>query len=151
LCLRPRTPSMEGGMERRSFLLLPLSLALVRTARAQALGAIEIAHPWAKPSVTEAAALFVEMTNWGPRPDRLLGGETPVADRMILRQRSGEAAEYFELQPRRAMHLRPGRRYIALRELKAPLALDDTFPVTFHFAEAGTITLTAIVEAGAEE
>ena len=40
---------------------------------------------------------------------------------------------------------------VALRDLKGPLALDDTFPMTLHFAKAGKITVTAIVEAGSED
>lgn len=95
--------------------------------------------------------MFLEMRNEGPRPDRLIAASTPIAGRMILRARDGAALEYYDLLPKRPVSLRPGRRYIALRDLKGPLALDDTFPVTLHFAEAGSITITVTVEAGPED
>jgi len=132
---------------------MPLSLVLARSAAAQSfrLGAITIEHPWAKPSVTEAAAMFMQLVNDGPKPDRLLGGASPIAETVILRARDGSAVEYFELLPKRPVSLRPGGRYIALRGLIEPLALDDTFPLTLHFTEAGDLTLTVVVEAGASE
>jgi copper(I)-binding protein len=140
-------------MDRRALLLMPLSLVLARSAAAQSfrLDAITVAHPWAKPSVDEAAALFLQLVNDGPRPDRLLGGAAPIAEKVILRARDGSAVDYFDLLPKRPVSLRPGRRYIALRGLNRPLALDDTFPLTLTFAEAGDLTVTVVVEAGASE
>jgi len=140
-------------MKRRLLLLAPLSLIVTRSGRAETfqLRDITISHPWAAPSVKEAAAMFLEMRNEGPRPDRLIAASTPIAGRMILRARDGAALEYYDLLPKRPVSLRPGRRYIALRDLKGPLALDDTFPVTLHFAEAGSITVTVTVEAGPED
>lgn len=141
------------NMKRRWLLLTPFSLAVAQAARAvpARLGAIAITHPWAPPSVTEAAALFVRMRNDGSRADRLIAGTTPIADTVIFRAEDGSPLEYFDLLPGRPVDLRPGRRYIALRDLKTPLALDDTFPITLRFAEAGSITVTAIVEAGLDD
>jgi len=140
-------------MHRRALLLTPLSLIIARSADASGftLGAITITHPWAAPSATEAAAMFMLLRNGGPRADRLIAASTPVAGTVILRARDGTPLEYFDLLPKRPVNLRPGGRYIALRDLKAPLALDDTFPVTLRFAEAGSFTITATVEAGPED
>ena len=140
-------------MDRRIFLVTPLALIAARVARAETvkLGNLVISHPWCPPSVKEAAAMFVELRNDGPRPDRLIGASTPVAGTMILRSRDGAALDHYDLLPKRPVSLRPGRRYIALRELKRPLALDDTFPVTLRFAEAGSVTVTVTVEAGPED
>jgi copper(I)-binding protein len=140
-------------MRRRTLLLAPLSLALLGRAQAKdfTAGSIHIIHPWAAPSATEAAAMFVELRNDGPRPDRLIAASTPVAGSVIFRERDGTALDYYELLPRRPVRLRPGRRYIALRDLKRPLALDDGFPLTFRFAEAGSITIAVTVEAGPED
>src|ERR1700749_3739181 len=140
---------MRGGMNRRFLLLTPLSLVIARAAAAgsnTALGSIPFSPPWAAPSATEAAAMFMELRNDGPRPDRLIAASTPVAGTVIFRARDGTPLEYYDLRPKRPVSLRPGRRYIALRDLKGPLALDDTFPVTLRFLEAGTITITATVE-----
>ncbi len=140
-------------MKRRWLLLTPLSLAVAQGTRAgpAKLAAIAITHPWAAPSVTEAAALFLGLRNDGPRADRLIAGATPIADRVIFRAEDGSPLDYFDLLPGRPVDLRPGRRYIALRDLRAPLALDDTFPITLRFAEVGSITVTAVVEAGPED
>lgn len=140
-------------MHRRLILLAPLALAFAPPARAQgfALGAIAIEHPWAKPSVTDVAALFMRLRNDGPRADRLVGGTTPIAERVILREFDGTALEFFDLQPRRPVELRPGRRYIALRGLKQLLAVDDRFPLTLRFAEAGSIDIIVTVDEGEEE
>jgi hypothetical protein len=140
-------------MKRRLLLLAPLSLVIARSASAAGftLGSISISHPWAAPSATEAAAMFMELHNDGPRADRLIAATTPIAGTVIFRARDGTPLEYYELRPKRPVSLRPGRRYIALRDLKGPLALDDTFPVTLRFAEAGSITINATVEAGPED
>ncbi len=140
-------------MKRRTLLLAPLSLAVARVAFAKnfSLGPITITHPWAAPSATEAAAMFMGLVNNGTRPDRLIAASTPVAGTAILRARDGTPLEYYDLLPRRPVNLSPGRRYIALRDLKGPLALDDTFPVTLDFAEAGSVTITVVVEAGPDD
>jgi periplasmic copper chaperone A len=140
-------------MNRRGLVLLPLALCCVRVAQAKVftLRSITITHPWVPPAVTEAAALFMGLLNNGPAPDRLIAASTPVADMVIFRAHDGTALEYYDLWPKRPVDLGPGRRYIALRDLKGPLALDDTFPVTLRFAEAGKITIMAVVEAGPED
>ena len=142
-------------MNRRVVLLAPLALCRARPAAAGgksfALGPISIDHPWVPPAVTEAAALFMRLVNNGPDPERLIAAATPVAGTVIFRSHDGGALEYYDLWPKRPVELAPGRRYIALRDLKAPLALDDTFPVTLRFARRGEVTVTAIVEAGPED
>jgi copper(I)-binding protein len=140
-------------LDRRLVLLSPLSLLVPRPARAQTatVGSIRIDHPWAKPSATEAAALFVSFENVGAKADQLIGGAAPVANEVILREADGSALDTIELLPRRPMILRPGWRYIALRGLKAPLEIDETFPMTFIFAHAGNVTMTATVEEGEED
>jgi copper(I)-binding protein len=140
-------------MNRRAVLLGSLSLVLARPALSQPFqrGGITVDAPWAKPSVTEAAAVFMTLRNDGPRADRLIGGATPIAERVILRELDGSLLEYFDLLPRRPVFLKPGRRYIALRGLKRLLAVDDTFPLTLRFAEAGTLDVTAIVAEGPDD
>ena len=140
-------------IDRRVLLLTPLALGCARPALAASsfnLGPMTVTHLWAPPAVTEAAALFMRLVNNGPAPERLIAASTPVAGTVIFRAQDGTPLEYYDLWPKRPVRLEPGRRYIALRDLKGPLALDDTFPVTLHFAQAGNITVTAIVEAGPE-
>ena len=134
-------------MHRRTLLLLPPALLLARAASAHSykLGAIEIGHPWARPSVTGKAAVFLALANTGHDTDRLVGGSTPIAAEVILRAANGEPLEEIDLPPHRPVAFRPGGKYIALLGLKGPLALDDRFPLTLRFAGAGEITVTVIV------
>jgi periplasmic copper chaperone A len=140
-------------MKRRPFLFGSLSLALARPALAQSFrrGAIVVEAPWAKPSVTEAAAIFMMLRNDGGRADRLVGGATPIAERVILRELDGSPLEYLDLLPRRPVMLKPGRRYIALRGLKQLLAIDDSFPLTLRFADAGPLDITVNVAEGPDD
>jgi hypothetical protein len=141
-------------MNRRALLLTPLALCCGRAIAAEKifhLGSISIVHPWVPPAVTEVAALFLRIVNDGPTHERLIAASTPVAGRVIFRSHDGTPLEYYDLWPKRPVELAPGRRYIALRDLKGPLALDDTFPVTLRFTNAGEITVTAVVEAGPED
>jgi copper(I)-binding protein len=135
-------------MHRRSLFLALLSLAFARHARAHSyvLGAIEIGHPWARPSVTGKAAVFLALDNTGVDTDRLVGGSTPIAKDVILRAADGSPLEEMELLPNRPLALRPGGKYIALLGLAQPLALDDRFALTLRFAVAGEITVTVAVE-----
>jgi copper(I)-binding protein len=146
---------MSVAMNRRVLLLAPLALycgrAIAAANKSFVLGPIAITHPWAPPAVTEAAALFMRLVNNGPNHERLIAASTPVAGTVIFRAHDGTPLEYYDLWPKRPVELAPGRRYIALRDLKGPLALDDTFPVTLRFAAAGDITVPAIVEAGPED
>jgi periplasmic copper chaperone A len=137
-------------MRRRLLLLAPLSLALVRAASAHSfkLGAIEIGHPWARPSVTGKAAVFVALSNTGRTSDRLTGGSTPIAKEVLLRAEDGSPLEYLDLLPHHPIALRPGRKYIALLGLTGFLSLEDSFPLTLRFENAGEITVTVVVEDG---
>ena len=140
-------------MRRRLLLAAPLALVAARHAWAHSykLGNIEIGHPWARPSVTGAAAVFLAMSNLGRSTERLTGGTTPIAKEVLLRDEDGGPLEYLELPPHHPLALRPGRRYIALLGLKGPLALDDSFPLTLRFDRAGEVTVTVMVEDGPEE
>jgi periplasmic copper chaperone A len=144
---------MPVTMNRRVLLLTPLVLCCGRAIAGEEifrLGPISITHPWVPPAVTEVAALFLRIVNDGPTHERLIAASTPVAGAVIFRSHDGTPLEYYDLWPKRPLELGPGRRYIALRDLKGPLALDDAFPVALRFANAGEITVTAIVEAGPE-
>jgi len=140
-------------MRRRVLLLVPLSLVLAAEARAHSykLGPIEIGHPWARPSVTGKAAVFVALNNTGTETDRLIGGTTPIAKEVILRAADGTPLEEMDLPPNRPLALRPGGKYMALLDLAAPLALDDRFPLTLRFADAGVIEVMVRVEDAPEE
>ncbi len=95
--------------------------------------------------------MFVALSNTERNTDRLVGGATPIAKEVLLRAEDGSPLEYLELLPHHPLALRPGRKYIALRGLKGPLALGDSFPLTLRFDRAGEVTITVMVEDGPEE
>src|ERR1700686_3743250 len=140
-------------MHRRIVLAAPLALFAARPASAHSyqLGVIEIGHPWGRPSGTEATAVFVALSNTGHSNEHLVGGATPIAREVLLRAEDGAPLDSLELLPHHPGALRAGRKYIALRGLKRPLALDDSFPLALRFDRAGEITITVMVEAGPEE
>jgi periplasmic copper chaperone A len=136
-------------MRRRAFLAGTFAfIAAPAAAQPFIAGGITVERPWAKPSVTDAAAVFMTLRNDGPRADRLIGGTAPVAARVILRELDGSPLEFMDLEPHRPVKLQPGRRYIALRDLKRFLAVDDVFPLRLIFAEAGDLDLMVRVAAG---
>lgn len=138
-------------MRRRALLAGALSLwAAHASATRFALGGIAVDEPWAEPSVTEDAAVFMTLRNDGPRADRLIGGTTPIAARVILRELDGSRLEFMDLEPRRPMLLRPGRHYISLRGLTRLLAVDDRFTLRLEFADAGPLDVTVRVAEGVE-
>jgi copper(I)-binding protein len=139
-------------MRRRIILAVPLALLAARMAWAHSyqVGRIEIGHPWARPSATDAGAVFLALSNTGRRSERLVGGATPIARDVLLRAEDGAPLEYLDLLPHHPLALRPGRKYIALIGLTRPLALDESFPLTLRFERAGEVALTVMVEAGPE-
>ncbi|HLJ64975.1 MAG TPA: copper chaperone PCu(A)C [Stellaceae bacterium] len=139
---------------RRALFLGPLGLvALARPAAAHSftLATIEIGHPWALPSVSDTAAIFMALAIHGQETDRLIGADSPIAREMLLRDQDGAPLDFVELVPRRPIALRPGRRYLEMTGLQAPLAIDDSFPVTLHFHRSGSVMITVMVEEGPEQ
>src|SRR5260370_39097779 len=97
-------------MRRRVLLAAPLALLAARAASAHSyqLGHVEIGHTWARPSVTDRAAVFLALSNIGRSPDRLAGGPTPVAPEGLLRCEADAALEYLVPLPHHLLAARPG-------------------------------------------
>lgn len=136
------------GMLRRSLLAALLSslAAAGAWAHSYVLGSVEIGHPWARPTSAELGAAYCVLAIKGDGGDWLLGAETPVAQRVELRNAAGEAVPAVEIASGRPVALRPGKPYLALVGLKRPLKLGESFPLTLRFDLAGEITVTAMVE-----
>ena len=139
---------MIGIMRRRSVLAALLWSAAATGARAHSyvLGSVEIGHPWARPTTAQLGAAYCVLAVKGEGVDALRGAESPIAERVELRNPAGEALHAIGIQPRRPVVLRPGKPYLALVGLKQPLKLGDRFPLTLHFDIAGEIAVTVMVE-----
>ncbi len=126
-------------------------------ARDYARGAIRISHPWSPPTPNGAptAAGYLVITNTGRRPDRLLGGSTPVAASLevhSMSMRNGIASMRpvtggLVIGPGQTVRLEPmGGYHLMLIGLKRPLRLGQTVPATLRFQHAGAIRIELGVE-----
>ncbi len=118
----------------------------VARAHSYLLGSVEIGHPWARPTDAQLGAVYVVLAVKGDAADTLSAAESPVAQRVELRNAAGEAVHGIEIDPKRPVVLRPGKPYLALIGLKQPLKLGDSFPLSLHFDVAGEIAVTVTVE-----
>ena len=139
-------------MNRRNLLLAPLTLLLAPfaasavRAHSYTLGAIQIGHPWAEPSTSDVAAVFMALANMGDKPDRLTGAATLIANAVLFQDYGNRPVEAFDLPVKQPLALRPGGRRIVLQSIKRRLTAGDDFPLTLRFADAGEVTVMVLVE-----
>lgn len=121
----------------------------------QALAAdVRVEDPWARPSLgmVPNGSAYLSLHNDGGEADRLLGAETPVAERAELHDHVMEgdvarmqAVEAVELPAGEAVTLEPGGLHVMLMGLEEPLRVGDSFPLTLLLEEAGRIEVTVEV------
>ncbi len=134
-------------MLRRTLLTTILgTIAATAWAHSYVSGSVEIGHPWAPPSSARLAAAYCVLAVKGDATDTLSSAETPIAERVELRNAAGEAVPGIEIAPGHPVVLRPGKPYLALMGLKQPLRRGDSFPMTLRFDIGGEITVTVMVE-----
>jgi periplasmic copper chaperone A len=126
-------------------LLFSLAAAGAR-AHSYILGSVEIGHPWAHPTSAQSGAAYCVLAIKGSGGDRLIGAQTPIAERVELRDAAGEAVPAIEIWSGRPVVLRPGKPYLALVGLKRPLKPGESFPLTLRFDLAGEIAVTVMAE-----
>lgn len=137
--------------------LLATSLLAAMAAAAPALAAdIRITDAWCPPTPPGAptAGGYLTIQDLGSRPDRLMGGSSPVAARVqvhsmtmqgqIMRMRAVTGGLAIagsgttDIQPGSGLHL-------MLIGLKRPLKLGEHVPVTLQFAKAGQVSADFVV------
>lgn len=135
--------------------LLAASLLPVEPVHAQdyKLGALEIGHPWARPSTARTGAAYLTVRNGGTEADALLRVETSAAEKAeihemkmegtIMRMRS---VERLALPAGETVTLAPGGLHIMLIGLKGPLKEGETLPLRLVFEKAGTIEVSAAIQ-----
>ncbi|MDE1930682.1 MAG: copper chaperone PCu(A)C [Alphaproteobacteria bacterium] len=144
-------------VNRRSLLLVPLTLltapfgASAVRAHSYTFGKIEIGHPWAEPSTSDIAAVFMALANMADKPDRLAGAATPIANAVLFQDYGNRPVDAFVLPAKQPAALQPGGRRIVLQSIKRKLAVGDDFPLTLRFAAAGETTVMVLVERGPAE
>lgn len=145
-------------MSRRSRLLALLALLLVASpagAHDYKLGALQIAHPWARatPPTAPSGGGFLSITNTGTTPDRLISAKSPAAgmvqihemkmDGNVMRMR--ELENGLEIAPGATVNLAPGGLHLMMMGLKVPFKKDENVPVTLVFEKAGSIDVELAV------
>lgn len=133
-------------MHRLLLFLLLSSLTSAAEAHSYLLGPVEIGHPWARPTTADLGTVYVVLAIKGDAADTLSAADTPLAQRVELRNAAGEAVHGLHIAPKTPVVLRPGKPYLALIGLKHPLKLGDSFPLTLRFDLSGEVTVTVMVE-----
>lgn len=121
-------------------------------------GDIEVGHPWAPATTTGAkltsSAAYMRLTDQGTKPDELISASSPVARKVALHVFDVENGVYG-MHPVKAMEvtpggaatvLRPGGAHVMLEQLKQPLKVGETFPLTLTFKHAGQLQVKVRVE-----
>ena len=128
-------------------------LTLVAFVGAQAhsyrVGEIQIGHPWtrATPPAAKVAGAFMSFTNEGGTADRLVGGSSPIAEKVeihtmemtggIMKMRP--LADGLEVPAGAKVELAPGGFHVMLIGLKQPIVEGDKVPLTLTFEKGGDI------------
>lgn len=144
---------------RRSLLAAILLSSLASTGNAQSMPGsqqgIDVSNAWARASAgaaTTGAAYFTLTDNTSN--DRLIGASTPVAGKAELHETRNEngvmqmrAVPALPLEPGKTLTLAPGGYHVMLMDLKQPLKVGDSFPLTLTFEKARPITVQVKVGA----
>lgn len=134
-------------------LLLPLILAALLAAPALAGGAIEVVHPWARPSLpNRPGVVYLGIHNLGDAADRLLGARAAGAEAVEL-HKAEEKGGMMTMRPVEAIeipaggmaHLGPGGFHLMLFGLPAPLRPGETLELTLEFERAGAVPVSVPV------
>ena len=117
---------------------------------------LRIDHPYARPTPPGARSggAYFTIENSGAQADRLLRVTTTAAssaeihsmtmDGNVMRMR---AVESVEIPPHGTTALKPGAYHVMLLDLKQPLTVGETVPLTLTFEKAGVVNVPARVEA----
>ncbi|OQM75632.1 copper chaperone PCu(A)C [Manganibacter manganicus] len=120
-------------------------------------GSLAIAHPWSRkaPPAAPVAGGYVSITNNGSEPDRLVGGSSPVAERVDIHVSSVDdgvarmrpADDGIEIAPGETVELKPGGTHIMFIKPSNLPGEGQQFPATLHFEKAGAVDVEFAVQA----
>lgn len=120
-------------------------------------GAVAIAHPWtrATPPNANVAGGYFTLRNTGTEVDRIVGGSSPVADRIEIHEmgivddvmRMRPMPDGVELPGGGEVAFAPGSFHLMLIGLDAPLVEGTRVPLTLQFEKAGSVEVELAVDA----
>lgn len=141
-------------------LLRVLLVALLFTSAAYAhsfqAGKISIGHPWAEPTTTGVAEVYLSLMNMGEKADQLTGASASIARKSSLHELRADkqgtgAVTAIDLPLNRGISLRPGGNHIRLENLRGPLTAGDKFTLRLTFADAPATDVTVFVESHGQQ
>lgn len=119
-------------------------------------GAIDIGHPWSRPTPPDAniAGGYLTITNKGKTADRLISGTSPAAGQIEIHEivdidgmaRTRPVANGVEIKPGKTIEFKPGALRIVMLGLKQPLQLGQKIKGTLVFEKAGPVEVVYNVE-----
>ncbi|TBH17589.1 copper chaperone PCu(A)C [Thermus thermamylovorans] len=135
-------------------LFFPL-LALLAMAAAQPVAT----GGWVRlvPPVVRDTAAYLTLENRGRAPLRLVGGETPVAERVSIHQehrehRGGHVVlgmrplPHLDIPPGGRVEFRPGRYHLMLEGLRRPLQAGERVEIVLKFQDGTRLRVVLPVE-----
>jgi hypothetical protein len=147
-------------MIRTVFLIAAVLLAAAAAPASAAdvkLGALQISAPWtrATPKGATVGGGYMTITNAGTTPDRLVGGSSPVADRVEFHEMTmtngvmqmRRLTNGLEIKPGQTVELKPGGLHVMFVGLKHPLEKGQQLKATLLFEKAGKVEVDYSVAA----
>ncbi len=128
--------------------------AFTSQAQSYKVGAIDIGHPWARPTAAgqKAGGGYLKLTNAGAA-DRLVSVSSDVSDSVELHTMSMDGTvmrmrqvDGIDLPAGQTVELKPGGFHIMFIGLKAPLKEGSKFPVKLKFEKAGEVVVDVKVQ-----
>lgn len=136
--------------------VIALAIATPITAQTVKRGDLSITDAWSRQTASGQAngGGFMTIGNRAKRPDRLIGGSSPVAEKVEIHTMSMDGG-IMRMRPLPnglavpaggKLELKPGGYHIMLIGLKAPLRLGTRVPLTLRFQHGGSVTVQLKVE-----
>lgn len=154
-CEGMNTPVILARMA--ALLLLALALApAAAIAHSHKKKSLEIVHPWT-PAMVEPniknIAVYMKLKSEAADGDRLLGGVTPLADKIELidlqiigGMRLPSTVAAIDIPARGTRELKPEGAHLLLSGFKKQLHAYDSFEMTLIFEKAGEVVVEVAVE-----
>jgi len=142
---------------RRAALALAMTLGGAAAASAHdfTVGELQVMHPWVSPPPPGAPSVagYLEVSNAGDTPDRLLGASAAFAERAELHESRvvddvasmRELPDGILLPPGQTVRLSPGGMHLMFVRPE-PLDAGDRRTATLQFERAGELTVEFVVE-----
>ena len=131
------------------------SFAFAVIAITPAAAQVKVEGAWARPTAPGQPVGGGYLTLRSVGADRLLGGSTPVAERVELHSMAmvGDVMKMRQLDALalpagKSVKLEPGSQHLMLVGLKAPLKIGDKLALTLKFEKAGEVRAELTVMSG---